>query len=520
VREDQAGPDSRAKLGIFRKRKKKISPIDAEGSDSQNRVPKRTMSSVKDDQAAEKILDVTKALEAMRALGLELSGLKEFTTSLHKLAVASGVAPGVLTSIIKEVNTLCAGKRISIAQAQKHIQELGNRKNALLKEFDDLERKKQSLQIDLSLKELEYSTSTQTLAEYLSTKKQLEQHKLSFNDISKLVTMINNAANQDYDSSSIVQTLAEMQSEHNKLEAIETEIESLLDSKRTLQGKLLTLEQEIANRQKLIASAEQLSKLGFDFQELDKLHSAIKMIAETRNIELVSARNQLLSDLEGYYANEHELRKRIRILESLLQEKEEKFKMLEGDYQNEKAILDNAKKLISDGFDRQWIEKLQVVIDAYGIDLDLLSEELKQKQGLKSSIDELERMKMALEEEERLMRQKVVAVEDQRIKTLSLIQEMIKGKTKSSRMSPTSNPTQTQPSPDDSEITMIAGELGELIRAAQGNDINEGKFKVSAKKAIEIICSRLEKNSPARVVLEHALIALRYEEERKKQSTS
>jgi len=519
VREDQAGPDSRAKSGIFRKRKK-IRPIDAEESDSQTGAPKRTTSSVKDDQAAEKILDVTKALEEMRALGLELGGLKEFTTFLHKLAVVSGVAPGVLTSIIKEVDTLCEGKRISIAQAQKHIQELGNRKNALVKEFEDLEKKKQSLQLDLSLKELEYSTSTQTLAEYLSTKKQLEQHKISFNDISKLITMINNAAKQNYDSSSIVQTLAKMQSEHNNLEAIETEIESLLDSKRTLQEKLLTLEQEIANRQKLIASAEQLSKLGFDFQELDKLHSAIRMIAETRNIELASARNQLLSDLEGYYANEHELRKRIRILESLLQEKEEKFKMLEGDYQNEKAILDNAKKLISDGFDRQWIEKLQVVIDAYGIDLDLLSEELKQKQGLKSSIDDLERMKMALEEEERLMRQKVVAVEDQRIKTLSLIQEMIKGKTESSRVSATSSSMQTQPRSDDSEITMIAGDLGELIRASQGNDINEGKFKVSAKKAIDIICSRLEKNSPVRVVLEHALSALRYEEERKKQSTS
>lgn len=516
MREDQAGPDSKPKLGIFRKRKKKIRPIGAEESDSQSRALEGTTRSVIDNQVAEKISDVTKALEEMRALGLELGGLKEFTTSLHKLAVASGVAPNVLTSIIKEVNTLCEGKRISLAHAQKHIQELGNRKNTLVKEVEDLDKKKQSLQIDLSLKELEYSTSRQTLSEYLDTKKQLEEHKLSFKDISKLVTMINNAAEQNYDSSTIVKTLAELKLEHDNREEIETEIESLLDSKRTLQEKLLTLEQEIANRQKMIASAEELSKLGFDFQELDKLHSAIKMIAETRNMGLASARNQLLSDLEGYYANDHELRKRIRILESLLQEKEEKFKMLEGDYQNERAILDNAKKLISDGFDRQWIEKLQVVIDAYGIDLELLSEELKQKQSLKANINELQRTKVALEEEERLIRQKVVAVEDQRIRTLSLIQEMIKGTTKSSRVSATSSSTQTRQRADDAEIITIAGELGELIRAAQGNDINEGKFKVSAKKAIDIICSRLEKNSPARVVLEHALIAFRYEEERKK----
>src|SRR6185503_5939237 len=155
------------------------------------------------------------------------------------------------------------------------------------------------------------------------------------------------------------------------------------------------------------------------------LQSAIKMIAATRNIDVTSAKNQLLSDLEGYYANDHELRKRIRILESLLQEKEDKFKMLEEDYENEKVILDYSKKLISSGFDGEWAKKLQIVMDRYGKDIDALTRELDQQQSLKASITELQQKKMVLEEEERLLRQKVVSEQDQRIKTLALINEMM-----------------------------------------------------------------------------------------------
>jgi hypothetical protein len=271
----------------------------------------------------------------------------------------------------------------------------------------------------------------------------------------------------------------------------------------------MALEQEISMRQQTLDSAEEVKKLGFDFKELDKLKSAIKMIAQTRNIDVASAKDQLLSDLEGYYANDHELRKRIRTLESLLEQKEDKFKMLEEDYQNEKVILENVKKLISDGFDKQWIEKLQKVIDAYGANIDLLSEELKQHQGLKASIDELQQKKRTLEEEEQLIRQKVVAVEDQRIRTLSLIKDMMMLKSSQAR----SASVQT-------EQSIKEGELSELIRAAQGDEINidEGKFKISARKAIDIIWSRLPKNSPARVVLEHARLALQYEDERNRRS--
>ena len=50
---------------------------------------------------------------------------------------------------------------------------------------------------------------------------------------------------------------------------------------------------------------------------------------------------------------------------------------------------------------------------------------MRERSGLSASIEELARTKKILEEEEKLLRQKVVAAEDQRIKTLTIINNLI-----------------------------------------------------------------------------------------------
>jgi hypothetical protein len=461
----------------------------------QKRVSKRKSS---EDKEAKKLL------QEMTKLGLDASGLKKFTVSLHKLAVASGVSPARLTGIIQELNALCEGKKISLSQASDYIQQLAEQQKNLLRTMEDLDKRKQSLEVQVSLKELEYSTTKDTMSEFARIKQELKQRNLSFTDMSKLITLITAAEQLGYASSIIIDTLSNLKSKEDKKKEIDAEVENLIHSKRMLQDKLLLIEQEISDRQQTLKSAEELRKLGFDFKDLDTLQSAIKMISQTRNIDVLAAKNQLLSDLEQYYANDHELKKRIRIMESLLKEKEDKFNMLEADYQNEKAILDNAKQLISSGLNEQWLKKLQSLIDAYGIDLDSLAVELKQYQSLKSTIGELQRTKTALEQEEGLLRQKVVAYEDQRLRTLTLINQLI---VRSSRPAFRSQASAEPPSAQKTE----SDELSELIRAANNEDINLEKFRISAQKAIDIICSNLPKNSPARMVLEHAQLALRRE---------
>jgi hypothetical protein len=217
------------------------------------------------------------------------------------------------------------------------------------------------------------------------------------------------------------------------------------------------------------------------------------MIAKTRNIDEASAKRRLTSDLESYYANDQELRSRLRTLEALVREKEEKFNMLDADLHNEKAVLDSATKLISAGLDEKWLAKLRSIIDTYGLDIDSLAKELQTRSGLSARIEELVRTKKTLEEEEKLLRQKVVAAEDQRIKTLTMINDII-----------VHAPRSVQAQTRQAEATKLS--------AAQVAESPE--FLTSAQKAIEVIRAKLPVDSPARLVLEHALLALRLESTR------
>jgi|GEM_PF-2091065 len=443
--------------------------------------------------------DVSDLVKEMQRLGLEPAGLGKFIASLHRLAVASGVSPENLASAIRDVSALSDDKHLSLAQTRRYVQQLAEKQKALTITIADLEKKKGSLEVAMGLKELERSTTHESLSEFEGVKKKLESHGLSLAELSKLIELIESAKELGYDSAALTNSLATMKSQESTRIELQREVESLLETKKNAQDRLLSLEKETSQNREILRSAEELKKLGFDFSDLEELGSAIRMIAQTRNLEESDARNQLLSDLQGYYANDQELKKRIRVVESLLEQKEEKFRMLEADYQNERAVLESTKKLISGGVDVKWLGRLRAIMDSYGIDMGMLESELGNRQGLKASIDELSRTKKALEEEERLLHQKVVAAEDQRLRTLSLINDLI--------VNPKSISEQKQPVHAEQSVGEL-GQLRDLIRAANGEAVNKNDFIVSARKAIDVINAKLPKGSPVRLVLEHALLAL------------
>ncbi len=86
------------------------------------------------------------------------------------------------------------------------------------------------------------------------------------------------------------------------------------------------------------------------------------------------------------------------------------------------------------------------------------------------------------------MRQKVVAAEDQRLKTLAMINQMIVNASRSGEKDSSERPL---------DVASVRGSKGDFLAAAQ--------------KAIEMIRAKLPPDSPARLVLEHALLALKLE---------
>ena len=431
--------------------------------------------------------------DEMQRLGLEPRGLGNFIASLHKLAVASGVNPSVLATVIRDLSSLSEDEHVPIEQVRKKIQRLAEEQKVLAIKVKELSDKKASIESEIDAVGNEQAHDKESLSKFIQLQQQLEEVGVSIEDFSRLALMVASAKQIGFCPSAVTEILSNIDAAQQMKNKAENDLERLLDTKNAAQQRALALEQEIADKQKIIDSVNNASSLGLGPEDLDQLSSAIKMIAKTRNIDEASAKRRLTSDLESYYANDQELRSRLRTLEALVREKEEKFNMLDADLHNEKAVLDSATKLISAGLDEKWLAKLRSIIDTYGLDIDSLAKELQTRSGLSASIEELVRTKKTLEEEEKLLRQKVVAAEDQRIKTLTMINDII-----------VHAPRSVQAQTRQAEATKLS--------AAQVAESPE--FLTSAQKAIEVIRAKLPVDSPARLVLEHALLALRLESTR------
>jgi hypothetical protein len=438
----------------------------------------------------EKRWTVNDLADEMQKLGLEPIGLGRFITSLHKLAVASGVNPSVLASIIKDLSSLAEGKDVSIERVHRKIHQLAAEQKDLSSQVAELRDKKSSLQEELGQRESEKAADKESFSQFVHLRNQLDEIGISINDLSRLKPFLVSAKEMGFDASAVVNMISDLKAAHESKTKADAELEQLLATKRAAQQRLLELEQEIAQKRKILDSVQDVAKLGLEPKDLDDLSAMIRMISKIRNIDIGSAKDRLIADLQSYYTNDHELMARLRTIEALVREKEDRFNMLETDFRNERAVLESASKLISSGLDEQWLAKLRSIIDSYGVDIDSLSRDLQARNGLNSSIEELAKTKKALEEEERILRQKVVATEDQRIKTLSMINNLIiRG-----------------PRAMSAEERQLDSTIQSTTSASRTPE-----FLTSAQKAIALIRAKLPENSPARLILEHALLALKLE---------
>jgi predicted translin family RNA/ssDNA-binding protein len=103
-----------------------------------------------------------------------------------------------------------------------------------------------------------------------------------------------------------------------------------------------------------------------------------------------------------------------------------------------------------------------------------------------------------LESEELSLKHKILALEEQRQRVLSLTRELIK-----------QSPIQIAHLPIQSGSEY--DELEALVRAANGEKVNPEELLASLTRAIEMICKTLDNNSITRKIMEHAKLSLKHE---------
>lgn len=466
---------------------------------------------------ADETENAIKLVKELERLNLQPIALERFIKYFHKFAVASGVSPENLVILIRKIVELSEGTdkgfihdseaKISIADLHSIIQDLGKKQEHLLDEVEKLELKKDSLEVEIRLKELDYSTIKESVAEFNKMKDELSRYDLSIEqDLSKLVELVRICKEKlGHDFSSISHLLSDLQSIHEKKAMNELETAALLDSKKELEDNLEITKRAILENRQIIFSVNELKKIGLDVKELENLHASIKRISENEKVDMSSASQILLSDLEAYNRNSGELKNNLRVLESLLERKSMQFASLELDYGREKDLLDKIKRIkSSNGFSEEWIEKIKEILDSYEMDLDSFIQGIKQQKTLKNNIDSLQNQKQELQQEQLSLQHKLIASEEQRLKLENEL-ATLRLKLDSAR-----NLAQIISSEKSAENHIDA--LADLLDAASnGDNIDAEKFRSVVQQTIGSICKMMSPRSTTKIALEHALLAIKYE---------
>jgi len=449
------------------------------------------------------IVDAAKVLRTLQKQGIELAKFDSFLGDIAEVWKASGFSSEGFQDMIKQIHQLSKNEAISISQLPDYVQKLQDSRKNLEAEISEMERKKQILESTSKEIETEFSQKKVALDEFSQIKERLMQFGLSVDNVRELAEIVNNAQKLGYDSSMIIRILSNIESAEKEKDVLDLENKKRLELQEQLRAKLLSIEQMIEANKETIDLLEKLDKLGFGEEDFKELSSLIEAIAANESIENSAAKNNLIEYFKVYNNDKQQIQQEIDNLNAELDRKQLELGALESTYLQNKNIADIIERLQSRGFNETILAKLGVIVDLHGIELDSLTQDLQTYGSLRRSIRELTRSKVVLEEEERLLRHKLVATEDQRQRLLTIINETLR-----SSASKSTNSTSTT-IVYDKEV----GDLKHLIRASKGEDVSLDELKVSTEKAIDIVCEKLASRSITKAFLQHAKRALEYEVE-------
>jgi hypothetical protein len=377
------------------------------------------------DSSSADIVGGIRLMQVLKRLGVESADYENFLDDFHKFCISSGASPEGLANIAKQVFQLAKLDGITIYQAPAHVENLRITKNELQNEIEGLHAKKEALEQELLLEEQNYNRIKENFSELATVKDQLSKYNLSLNDVSNLAGMINNVRNYGYDATRVVDLIFNLESLEQERVEKDSQIRKMRNSEDTLKASLQQLEQALSAQQAKLESLEKVRRLGFDFRELELIHHITNKIAKHQGTDPASSKNRLFHDIEQYYNDEDDFRKRLHDTEVLLHDRQKELDTLQKNYQDKKDVIDLLERLSSRGINERAFLKYQIINEIFKIDLDSLSEDMTKYGNLSNVVKELEENKSRLEQEELLLRHKLAALEDQRQHFASLLNDLM-----------------------------------------------------------------------------------------------
>jgi hypothetical protein len=466
--------------------------------------------------------DVVRAFRMMvafRTLGLEADEAESFITRFYNLNINTGLTPERLANTVKQVLKLAELDGIELHQIPSHVEGLTGLKKQLESELEDLNKRKESIEraiaesIPSKVAEIRQqqensnhadamfdNVSREKLSELVIMDRSLEERGLALHDVAEFMKMLDNSKRYGYDIAKIVDLLSNIESIEQTRDELEKELAKLKNKAEILSLNQRAIEDEVSRRQPVINSITKLGEMGFESQDFELIYDKIEKIAEVHGIDYQTAKTIFFQNMQKVDQGELEPEvsegRRGLVIRNLSEGGEQKIPVVQ-DHEYS-GVLDMLERLKSNGVSEQTIIKCTIINDLFKIDLDSLAGELRKYGSLAETMKRLGDTRKTLESEELLLKHKILALEEQRQRIMTLTRELMK-----------QSPGQIAHLPVQSGTEY--GELGALVRAANGEKVNPEELLASLTRAIEMICKTLDNSSITRKIMEHAKLSLKHE---------
>jgi len=487
------------------------------------------------------VLRAFRIIVAFRALGLGADEAESFVTRLYKLNMSTGLTPERLANTVNQVLKLAELDGIELHQIPSHVEGLIALKKQLESDLEDLNKRKENIEhaiadsIPSKVKEIHQqqeqgnnadtmfdNVNRERLSELVVLSDKLEEKGLSLHDVSEFIKIIDNAKRYGYDFAKFVDLLSNIESVEQTRNELNIELAKLNSEAEILSSNQHAIETEVSQNQPIINAMRKLREMGFDLQDFELIYEIIEKVAKFHDVDYQMAKTKFFQKMQehGQLGAEgkdietmptstmdalstmaqkdidRQLEGKGLILRNMPEgERQKNLTVQDREYL---GVLEMLERLRSNGISEQTILKCTIINDLFKIDLDSLADELKKYGSLTKAMKQLIDTRKTLESEELLLKHKILALEEQRQRIMTLIRELMK-----------QSPAQlTQlPAPPGNEYSELSG----LIRAANGETVNSEELLTSLNVAIDMICKTLDENSITRKIMEHARLSLKHE---------
>jgi hypothetical protein len=183
--------------------------------------------------------------------------------------------PEKLIEVANQIAQLSRSESIPLEDIENHVKQKEEEEQRLEQEIKHKRVILESTNVDV-----------QTINEYKQLKDELSKHRLSTEDPTRLL--------------SILQTIKQIGYDPQKIVARFSYIKSLTQTEKGLGDNCKILEERVARCQGVLPLAEQISRLPIGICELLAFHTAVSETAEMNSLSMESAAYRVIEDIQYY----------------------------------------------------------------------------------------------------------------------------------------------------------------------------------------------------------------------------